>query len=111
MRRLDGVGRHPSITTSITNATTVDRIDDPDGRCAIVVVRDVIDADALRRLWDSVAAVSDASTLMFDLTDASVHPGPWMAELGILADAVEDAGGDLGIVGIDPHHPDLSSPR
>jgi hypothetical protein len=106
MRRLDEIGRHHSISTP----TTVDRIDDPHGRCAIFVVRGAIDADALGDLWDSVAQMADASTILFDLTDASIHHGPWMNELGILVDAVEDAGGDVGIVGLDPQHPDLWPP-
>jgi hypothetical protein len=103
MRRLDEIGRHHSTSTP----TTVDRIDDPDGRCAIVVVRGPIDADSLSHLWDAVARIADASTILFDLTDASIHQGPWMHELGILVDAVEDAGGDVGVVGLDPEHPDL----
>lgn len=103
MRRLDGFGRHPSITAP----TTVDRIDDPDGRCAIVVVRGVIDAGTLHDLWDAVAHVSHASTILFDLTAASIRQGPWMDELGTLVDAVEDAGGHVSIVGVDPQHPDL----
>ena len=103
MRRLDAHGRHPSIAAP----ATVVRIDDPDGRGAILVVRGVLDASSLRCLWCELDQLAGVSEVHLDLTDASILRGPWMDELGVLADALEDVGCDVGIVGVNPHHPDL----
>lgn len=103
LRRLDVLGRHPS---GITGASTA-RIDDPDGHSAIFVVRGVLDAHSLSDLWDDVEQLATTTTVHLDLTDASILPGPWLTEVEVLADALEAAGCDVQVVGVNPHHPDL----
>jgi hypothetical protein len=102
LRRLGQLG-NPSIGAP----ATVARIDDPDGRCTMLAVRGLVDAHTLDALWIEADQVRSTMSVHLDLTDATILPGPWMGELEVFADALEDAGCSVGIAGLNPHHPEL----
>jgi hypothetical protein len=88
---------------------SISRIDDPHGSATIVAVRGTLDRDGLVALWDTAEHLSRATSVHLDLHNTTIPPGPWMAELEALGEALETAGLRVRIVGIDPTHPDIAA--
>lgn len=85
----------------------ISRIDDPYGSATIIAGRGTLDARGLDALWDSAEQLGGVTSVHVDLHQATIPAGPWMAELEQLGEALETAGLQVRIVGVDPTHPDL----